>query len=321
VSTPKRVDGRSAIGVFSGSEVTPKIDLLQPFGCPVYVLDDALQSGKHVHKWFKRARIGIYLGMSPNHARSVALVLNIRTGLALPQFHVKFDVLFETVRQPKDNLIIQWETATHFKKGDPARNKTSEGARTSRLSNGPSNEQQLPEDTELNTIEQPPVPFATAPETFSDKNANQSGPNGNHQPDADINLEPQRVRWSSRHKLSQRLRESVSQGFLSYHSVFSDIDGDGEYLLQEAMSNLIAYAASTDKDTMYLHQAMQQPDKKQFIQAMLDKVTAHTKNRHWRIILRTQVPVGTKVLPSVWAMKQKRGILTREVYKWKARLR
>jgi hypothetical protein len=112
----------------------------------------------------------------------------------------------------------------------------------------------------------------------------------------------------------------MSQGLLSFTSVFHDIDGEAEYDLQERMSDPIAYAASADKDTMYMHQAMKQPDKKQFIQAMVDEVTAHTKNGHWKIIPRSQVPDGTKVLPSVWSMKRKRRILTREIYKWKARL-
>ena len=34
----------------------------------------------------------------------------------------------------------------------------------------------------------------------------------------------------------------------------------------------------------------------------------------------SKVPPGTKVLPAVWAMKRKRRITTREIYKWKARL-
>jgi len=42
INTPKRIDGQSALGVFSGSDVIPKINLLRPFGCPVYVLHVAL---------------------------------------------------------------------------------------------------------------------------------------------------------------------------------------------------------------------------------------------------------------------------------------
>ena len=116
--------------------------------------------------------------------------------------------------------------------------------------------------------------------------------------------------WSSRHKPSQRLRESLSQGLLLFNSVFNDIDGEEEYLRQEEMSNPIVYVSSSNKDTMYLHQAMKQPDKRQLLQAMVDKVSAHTKNGHWQIVQQSQVSDGTKVLPAVWSMKRKRQILT-----------
>ena len=46
----------------------------------MYVLSEALQSGKPHHKWKERARIGIYLGQSPIHNRNVALVLHRHTG-------------------------------------------------------------------------------------------------------------------------------------------------------------------------------------------------------------------------------------------------
>jgi hypothetical protein len=42
------------------------------------------------------ARVGINIGISLTHARSVLLVLSLKTGLASPQFHVKHDNLFET---------------------------------------------------------------------------------------------------------------------------------------------------------------------------------------------------------------------------------
>ncbi len=41
--------------------------------------------------------MGIYVGRSPNHAGSVALVLNPKTGLVSPQYHVIFDDNFTTV--------------------------------------------------------------------------------------------------------------------------------------------------------------------------------------------------------------------------------
>ena len=86
------------------------------------------------------------------------------------------------------------------------------------------------------------------------------------------------------------------------------------------MSDPIAYSASSDPDVMYVDQAMKQPDCKQFIKAMSEEVEAHTKDHHWKLILKSQVPHGTKILLLVWAMKCKQQISTREVYKWKARL-
>jgi hypothetical protein len=97
--------------------------------------------------------------------------------------------------------------------------------------------------------------------------------------------------------------------------------GTVEYEIQRQMADPIALAASSDPDIMYLHEAMKQPDRKQFVQAMIDKVTTHTTGGHWKIIPISHIPEGTKILPEVWAMRRKpRKILTQEVYKWKAQL-
>jgi hypothetical protein len=71
---------------------------------------------------------------------------------------------------------------------------------------------------------------------------------------------------------------------------------------------------------MYYHEAMKEPDRKQFIEAMEKEVDSHTKNGVWELVLKSSLPKGTEILPSVWAMKRKRRIATREIYKWKARL-
>ena len=84
-----------------------------------------------------------------------------------------------------------------------------------------------------------------------------------------------------------------------FSSIFDDTDGDEEIWLQTNIAHPKAYAASTDPDTMYIEQAMLQPDRKQFLKAMADEVNAHTQNGHCRLILRSEVPPGIKVLPSV----------------------
>ena len=67
------------------------------FGCPVYVLDPALQDGKKIPKWDSRARQGIFVGFSPEHSSLVPLVFNPRTHRISPQYHVIFDDGFSTV--------------------------------------------------------------------------------------------------------------------------------------------------------------------------------------------------------------------------------
>ena len=64
----------------------PDLKMDHTFGCSVFVLDSRLQSSSvGPPKWDPRTRLGIYVGRSPYHAGSVALVLNPRTGYVSPQ--------------------------------------------------------------------------------------------------------------------------------------------------------------------------------------------------------------------------------------------
>ena len=78
--------------------------------------------------------------------------------------------------------------------------------------------------------------------------------------------------------------------------------------------------ASTSPDELCYQQAMKAPDAKQFAHACVEEFKAHHENGHWAVVPRSKIPSGTKIVPSVWAMKRKRRIATREIYKWKARL-
>ena len=82
----------------------------------------------------------------------------------------------------------------------------------------------------------------------------------------------------------------------------------------------LSFLAKTDEDTMYYHQAMASPDKAEFLKAMVKEYNDHAKRGHWELVLKSEVPDGTKILDSVWSMKRKRDILTRKFTKWKARL-
>ena len=84
--------------------------------------------------------------------------------------------------------------------------------------------------------------------------------------------------------------------------------------------NALAMKASVDPDTMYLHEAMNQPDRSKFLRAMEKEANDQYENGNFEIVRRDTIPKGTKVLPMVWQMKRKRDIMTRAIKKYKARL-
>ena len=76
------------------------------FGGPTFVLEAKLQSRvAGVPKWDPRYCMGIYVGHSPSHSGSVALVLNPKTGHVSPQYHVIFDESFTTVPYMNEHQV------------------------------------------------------------------------------------------------------------------------------------------------------------------------------------------------------------------------
>ena len=63
-----------------------------------------------------------------------------------------------------------------------------------------------------------------------------------------------------------------------------------EYRTQEQMSDPISFAATSDPDTMYLHEARREPDWPNFQAAMLEEVQAHENNGHWQMVHRDEIP-------------------------------
>ena len=85
-------------------------------------------------------------------------------------------------------------------------------------------------------------------------------------------------------------------------------------MVSECISNL-----GSDPDTMYLNEAMAQPDRDKFIEAMRSELLDHIQRKHWKVVPIKSVPKGKKCLPMVWSMKRKRNPIG-EIIKWKARL-
>jgi hypothetical protein len=110
------------------------------------------------------------------------------------------------------------------------------------------------------------------------------------------------------------------QRLIEVYSAYDAMHKD-DYKMQDDMTNPIAFLAQTsDPDTMYYHQAMKQPDRNEFVKAVIKEINDHVERKHWELIPIEEVPENTPILDSVWAMKRKRDLVSKKVLKHKARL-
>jgi hypothetical protein len=86
------------------------------------------------------------------------------------------------------------------------------------------------------------------------------------------------------------------------------------------MCHPIAFLAKMMGDVMHLHQALRQPGACQFVNSVIKEINGHINRNHWVVTPRSEVPEDTDVLPSVWAIRQKRKLTTGKITKHKAHL-
>ena len=298
---PKDIQGITRIEMFSGVPVTTRLKNFNTWGCPVYALHSKLQGNiSGVPKWNPRARLGINLGFSPRHARTVSLVLNIDTGLVSPQFHVIHDNFFETLKPDLGNVHRKksnWQYLAGFKKMSTKLNVDKSESKNVQLPPYRTVENEKTENQEINDI----------PDSQADPDPNT--PTGSY-------INEDGLRRSSRINLSSKAVSEFNDSYDAYYDAMHQED----YKIQDKMKDPISFAASSDPDTLYWHQAMKQPDAEEFRKAAIKEFNDHCEKKHWVIIDRSEVPPGKNVLPAVWSMKRKRNILTRKVIKYKARL-
>ena len=90
--------------------------------------------------------------------------------------------------------------------------------------------------------------------------------------------------------------------------------------IQDGMEDSLDYLYRSDQETMYFDQAMKEPDRQEFLNASIREVNRHYGMKHRKLLLHKDSPKGKLILDSIRAMKRKRYIVTRQLYKWKARL-
>ena len=61
-----------------------------------------------------------------------------------------------------------------------------------------------------------------------------------------------------------------------------------------------SFKAMIDPETLYYHQAMKEPDHKNFKDAMVKEVTYWKSNDNYDVIPTSEIPAGATIIPSVW---------------------
>ena len=312
--------GKAPIEIFSGGPVNFDITTAHTFGCPAYVLHNDMQAGKKIPKWTSRARVGIYLGFSAQHARTVSLILSLSSGLTSPQFHVRFDDTFTTVRPGNPQPTSLWQEKAGF-------TTTSEEKTKKQRQTKPEKRTPTPAPTVTEPTQAPePTDGPGETETTQDQQEAilETGVE-DEAPTSPVVPQPDRhyvegARRSTRTRRPtpryQQYLQAQATEFVPYEALYTaQLDRIAE------MDPIHAFASSnSDPDAMYWHQAMREPDRDEFLKAAQAEVDSHTKNGLWEVVKRATVPRGALISRGVWAMKRKRRIFTQEVYKWKARL-
>ena len=329
----------SPFSKFSGFETEINIRNFHPFGSPVYVLEDNLQSQKAHNKWSDRSRVGIFLQHSPLHSSSVPLVLNTTTGLVSPQFHCLYDDDFATCKlDAKFNSA--WQQKAQLELNSKVKNSQIVSTTTSKIpilspaiipgNSSPPDTSQLPvkfrhqwentpkdhteditnkksESTSTNTKENTDSTTISSPQVTS---VSESVPA--HQTEVT-------TRTGRTIKPPTKFADTDHSSIHSYLSTFYlGSDKAQEHLLQPNISSsvephpfalfseyMLSFLA-TDPDTMTLQEAMQQPDKDQFLHAMKKELEDHISRKHWKVVPAKCIPKHKRSIPMVWSMKRKR---------------
>jgi hypothetical protein len=269
-----------------------------------------------------------------------------------PQYHCRFDDFFETVRHGGLDVSIPsaWQqllglTVMTQTPSMEHHDEVPHHSQCMQFRNHPVVHSQESEETiSFGDTAGTPIYFDYPMQNFNDNQsvttvnegvtASQLPSHPSHN-SADLQDAPSSAGTSSQgrvRKMSRPMAESVSQRdfyekekmhYMASQAVCKhDYDHlqDSHLDLQDRMRHPITFLAEMMGDVMYLHQALRQPDSKKFAEAVIKEVNGHVDNNHWKLIPCTEVPEGTEVVPSIWAMQRKRDLTTAKVTKHKARL-
>jgi hypothetical protein len=323
--------GLSPDEIFSGQKSTRnRINDFHTFGCPVFVLEASLQDGHKLPKWKPRSRMAVYLGLSPDHATTVPLVLNVTTGLVSPQYHLVFDDKFTTVNCMKsDEIPSTWPdlfktSSVNFLDEDQQAIHTLHQSWHNPSKHAPFSRVRFVDELDhLSSTTTTPSELASSissnflsTETVS--NVHSTKPRKN---------------WNQDHPYSTRFKKTLSANIAALenvlandqlpidhltallaeqNSIYSNTDGT------DNMSQPFAFAAVND-DTLHYGQMRNAPDRDKFELDMQREVQDLISSNSITVVLRKNMPKDSKAVPAIWSFRRKRAP-DWSIIKWKARL-
>jgi len=93
-------DAQTSIESFTGTKVASNPKHWHLFRCSAYVLVQDLQVDTAInHKWKLCLQVGMYPGCLPQHAQGCLPGAQFGNGTNFPQFHIKLDSNFQTLRE------------------------------------------------------------------------------------------------------------------------------------------------------------------------------------------------------------------------------
>jgi hypothetical protein len=247
-----------------------------------------------------------------------------------PQFHVQFDTKFETLRHSfatESQPESLWQAKCHF-------NEIPSLCNGQKPTNAKSPFDEWPDSVPAGVQHVPAVDFDQdypdddddGGDDGNDGDDNQ-GPPPEHAPPPEPPPEPppqpplvtaptitRSGHVSQPPKRYIEIMESKMELIWPFCIIFKALSISDRFGDQEDSDPLLAYKAKVDPNMMYLHEALKQPDRANFIKAMVKEIEDQQANGNWKIKKRSKVPQRVLVLPAVWVMRRKRRIMTGEVY-------
>jgi GAG-pre-integrase domain len=331
----KQVADKSPLEIFASTNIKFNIKNFHTFGCPMYVLTntkmrdednqdslainnkiDKTKTGPKTSKWESKARLAVYLGPSPNHATSVGLALSLQTGLVSPVFHAKYDDTFQTVMNAYGKYVTKslWQVKCGLQKGIVQ--ETWVEPKNTEME--PSNELPLDPETRLDQEgdRHLGIPEIDEEEAIDVVDGNEPATQERN-PVPNQNIETVN---GGQHYTTRSGRQVRPPSYLADYVAYAvDTESSTSHNLTDDVDP-IALMLTGNQDNFYYHEILREPDCQEFLKAMQAEIDDHNNNKNWVPVLRSTLPKGTKVIPSVWAMRRKRRLTDGSIYKWKARL-